>query len=616
MKGLYCMQKRQSSITVIRSLWCSLIIYAVIATCSTVQAQAWNPVGNPAFTSGRMNDMSFALDRTGTPYIAYTEGPGSLPVVKKYIDSYWVDVGIPHFSISSARFISIAIDSAGTPYVAYQDGSYGPATVMRYIDSNWVPVGSPGFTGTYISCTSIAIDRSGVPYIVFQDGMYGRATVMRYIDSNWEYVGAPGFTPVSAYSTCIVLDKNNTPYVAYNGIYSGPASVMKYNGSSWVAVGSGYASFGDVASLSIALDTNGNPYIAYVDDSYGEYPAVTKYDGSNWDTVGSYHIFSGHSDYTSIAIDRHGTPYVVYEDINSYNRATVKKYNGSSWVQVGDCSFSEGRAYANCIVIDSAGTPYVAYGDDFYEGKAVVMKLDSFPGLITGTGLACVGATTTLSDITSGGTWSSANTGVADIDTTGVVTGVAAGTAVISYVVSGSTTVFTVTINPLPAVGMNTTGYNSICVGNTMNLYSSIVGEWYSMYPAVATVTTDGHLVGVTSGVDTVICVVSNMCRSDSAYYPIWILPCANGVNNLGYPTITSLTAFPNPSHGSFTLNISSPQKENATIIITNILGEKMKEFIMVTNTDIDVQLNAAPGVYFVTTITSQDKECVKVIIE
>ena len=78
-------------------------------------------------------------------------------------------------------------------------------------------------------------------------------------------------------------------------------------------------------------------------------------------------------------------------------------------------------------------------------------------GSITGTGIICEGSTTTLSDAASGGTWSSISTGVATIDGAEVVTGISAGTSVISYTVSNScgtvaaTTI--VTVNPLPIAG-------------------------------------------------------------------------------------------------------------------------------------------------------------------
>jgi len=78
----------------------------------------------------------------------------------------------------------------------------------------------------------------------------------------------------------------------------------------------------------------------------------------------------------------------------------------------------------------------------------------------------------------------------------------------------------------------------------------------------------------------------------------------------------SSLTIFPSPNHGSFTLNISSPQTETASITITNILGEKIKEFTANTNADAQVQLDAAAGIYFVTAITSAGKQTEKIELQ
>lgn len=59
-------------------------------------------------------------------------------------------------------------------------------------------------------------------------------------------------------------------------------------------------------------------------------------------------------------------------------------------------------------------------------------------GTISGSSTVCVGASTTLSDTTTGGTWSSSNTSIATIGSTGIVTGISSGTVTISYTVSNS----------------------------------------------------------------------------------------------------------------------------------------------------------------------------------
>jgi gliding motility-associated-like protein len=88
---------------------------------------------------------------------------------------------------------------------------------------------------------------------------------------------------------------------------------------------------------------------------------------------------------------------------------------------------------------------------------------------ISGTLNACVGSTTQLSgSATADATtpWSSASTGVATISNTGLVTGVSAGTSVITYTNSnGCIITATVTINPLPTVSIPNTN-QSLCKSN------------------------------------------------------------------------------------------------------------------------------------------------------
>ena len=71
---------------------------------------------------------------------------------------------------------------------------------------------------------------------------------------------------------------------------------------------------------------------------------------------------------------------------------------------------------------------------------------------ITGASTVNIGATLTLESTTPGGTWSSSNTSVATVNSTGIVTGVAIGTATISYTLSSGacsgTATKVITISP------------------------------------------------------------------------------------------------------------------------------------------------------------------------
>jgi gliding motility-associated-like protein len=118
---------------------------------------------------------------------------------------------------------------------------------------------------------------------------------------------------------------------------------------------------------------------------------------------------------------------------------------------------------------------------------------------ITGTTAVCQGNFTTLSDLATGGTWSSTNTSVASIGlTSGIVTGLSSGTSAITYTAPGGCTATTiVTVNPLTPI----TGITTVCQGFTTPLNDATPGgTWSSSNSAVATVSTTGVVTGVANG--------------------------------------------------------------------------------------------------------------------
>ncbi|PYF76710.1 beta strand repeat-containing protein [Pedobacter nutrimenti] len=134
---------------------------------------------------------------------------------------------------------------------------------------------------------------------------------------------------------------------------------------------------------------------------------------------------------------------------------------------------------------------------------------------ITGTTAVCVNATTQLASTTNGGVWSSSDATKATVNSSGLVTGVAAGTATITYTVtngSGCTTAVTtsVTINALPVVAP-ITGTPSVCVNATTQLASTTNGGvWSSSDATKATVNSSGLVSGVAAGTATITYTVTN----------------------------------------------------------------------------------------------------------
>ena len=152
-----------------------------------------------------------------------------------------------------------------------------------------------------------------------------------------------------------------------------------------------------------------------------------------------------------------------------------------------------------------------------------------YAGTITGAASVCVNATITLTDIAVGGVWSSSNA-TATVGSTGVVTGVTAGTDTIIYTVTNvcgtipATKV--ITVNPLPDAG-NITGASSVCVNATITLADVATGGVWSSSNATATVS-GGNVSGVTAGVDTIMYSVTNVCGTDIAKKIITVNPLPN----------------------------------------------------------------------------------------
>ncbi|MBI2274299.1 MAG: HYR domain-containing protein, partial [Bacteroidetes bacterium] len=107
--------------------------------------------------------------------------------------------------------------------------------------------------------------------------------------------------------------------------------------------------------------------------------------------------------------------------------------------------------------------------DGTVAGTCAVFNPPTAP--VTGNTSVCIGSTTTLSNANSG-TWSSSNSLIASVNASGVVTGVAQGTANIIFTTTcGGVSQVSVTVNSLPVVTANHAGFG--CVNDKIELFSS-----------------------------------------------------------------------------------------------------------------------------------------------
>ena len=134
---------------------------------------------------------------------------------------------------------------------------------------------------------------------------------------------------------------------------------------------------------------------------------------------------------------------------------------------------------------------------------------------------------------------------------------------------------------------------------------------------ANATIGLTGTVTGVTAGIDTMVYGFENACGISYAQYIITVRPasaCASGVGIVNGSS-DMLNVFPNPSTGTFTIDITSAVNESAQIKITNMVGGKVKEMNITTNQPYEMGLNEPAGIYFIDAVTSHGKYTTKLIL-
>ena len=149
-------------------------------------------------------------------------------------------------------------------------------------------------------------------------------------------------------------------------------------------------------------------------------------------------------------------------------------------------------------------------------------------GVVSGSGVVCLGGTTPLSDAVAGGVWSSSGTYAATISGTGLVTAVASGASTISYTVndgtcSASATLTMVVGTPVGSIG--TSGPTAVCVGNSFTLFDTIPTGTWSVINSHASVDASGTLTGISAGMDSVYYTVTNICGTANTWMMVETYP-------------------------------------------------------------------------------------------
>ena len=164
---------------------------------------------------------------------------------------------------------------------------------------------------------------------------------------------------------------------------------------------------------------------------------------------------------------------------------------------------------------------------------------------IHGNNTVCVRASVTLSDSSAFGVWSSSNVSVVTIgNSTGIMTGVAAGTAVINYSTGSGHVTYAVTVLPSPAI---ISGVSAIYVGNSLTLSDTTAGgTWASGNNSIASFSGGSGLVyGNSAGSTNLSYTISDGCSSVetlNVYNPVSPITGLFGVCNSYSTNFSDLT--------------------------------------------------------------------------
>jgi len=219
----------------------------------------------------------------------------------------------------------------------------------------------------------------------------------------------------------------------------------------------------------------------------------------------------------------------------------------------------------------SSGAVVISYtiNTGCYSTQAVAV--DQLPAVITGLTTVCAGSNITLSDSIPSGYWNSSMLTVATVDSVGIVTGVSAGSAIITYATGPAcTALFTVTVLPVLAP---VSGLLMVCNQSSITLTDATPGgAWVSENTGVAIVGSTGIVTGESPGTVIITYTVPNTCGIGSTTITVNPLPDAGtitGPNTLCTGSSVLLTDL--ISGGAWSLSSSGIATISATGLLTGI---------------------------------------------
>ena len=459
--------------------------------------------------AGGLDPISVAVDRYGNAYYAdYNRNKiwkknfstGTITSVAGLTFPGYDGDGGPATAAHLNGPTGVAVDTMGNVYIADNGNN-----VVRNIDASGVIktlVGTGGFVyWDYTNNTSttslnqpygVAVDRTGNVYISDANNNVIRKVNASYVVSTIAGTATAGYSGDGAVATSALLN--------------GPLGLcVSFTGNLYIADNSNYRIrlLGTLPSWLTGSGSSANRIPVFVNGHSQNTTACTN------TTIALNSLLAVHDSDASQT-----ETWSLYE-APLFGTATV----AYSTTSTGSIITPSGLSYTTAtgfMGTDSFSVRVTDGSDTTYTTIRVTVAEVVNVSAIFGTSTVCAGNTTTLINGIAGGVWSSSNTGIATVNASGVVTGVSAGAATISYVLAGGcNTAFALksfTVNPGTAAG-TLSGPATVVLGGNISLSATVSGGvWSSSNTAVATVSTTGIVTGIAAGAATISYSVSGSC--------------------------------------------------------------------------------------------------------
>jgi trimeric autotransporter adhesin len=330
----------------------------------------------------------------------------------------------------------------------------------------------------------------------------------------------------------------------------------------------------DLSDTGTGAWSIGDPTIATI-DSTGLVSAITA--GS---TTVTYTMNTGCMATQKIIVNPLPSDITGISDVCVGASVILSDAGGGKWYS-GNTSVATVGITTRIVTGMSAGTTTITYALGTGCLTTTTVTVDSLPSAIAGIANVCAGLTTSLSDA-GGGDWTSADPTVAAVDiTTGIVTGIAAGAANITYTLdNGCIAKLKVTVNPSPS---DITGADSVCVGATITLSDAGGGKWYSSNTSVAAIGSTSRIVtGISGGTAVITYTLATGCTATTTLTVNTLPSAITGNPTLCAGTVTALS----DSGAGYWMsgNTAVATVDSATGIVTGIAAGSSNITYMISN--------------------------------